>query len=148
MNLPQVTVSLKHPPERVAAALLNKELEPFYGTRGRIIERNPSRLIKWSRNGAQSLLGKISYFTNKTLCVYRFKVDTLPEGQGTRTVLSAQNGPYSSFFRLVTYVVGLCMCVVGILFAIFIDKLVERGLQSYVENLHRAVVAWDQGTPV
>lgn len=144
MNFPRLETPLKHSPERVRAALLGKELEPYFKKSGWFTQGSAGRGIRWHREPDESLLGKVGYFRAKNISVFRFKVQLEPSGPGTRAVLLVQHGPFSPFLRFLAYAIGLCMFLVGVVFVYLGDKAMERGLRKVLEYLERHLKMWDE----
>jgi hypothetical protein len=144
MNFPRLETELKHPPEYVRKALVERELEPYFKKSGRLTQGSVARGIRWHAESDGTLLGKLSYFRSKDLCVFRFRVQLEPSGTGTRAVLLAQHGPFSPLLRFLLYAVGLCMFVVGVVFSFLVDKAMQRGLLKSVEYLVRHLKMWDE----
>lgn len=143
MKFPRIETDLVHPPERVKAALLNKELQPHFKASGWLTQGSVGSKIRWTEQPDGSLSGKLGYFTAKNLSVFRFKVEVAAEGAGSKVVLSAHHGPYSRFLMVLGHVVGFCMFVVGLLFAMLASKAVQRGLRKVVEYVERHLRTWD-----
>jgi len=144
MRFPRLETQLKHPPERVRAALLGNDLEPYFKKSGWLTPGSAGRGIRWRAEPDGSLLGKTSYFRAKNLCVFRFRAQLEPSGTGTRVVLLAQHGPFSPILRFLLYVVGLFMCLVGVVFSYLVDRAVLHGLRKVLEYLERHLKMWDE----
>lgn len=144
MKFPRLETELKHSPEHVRKALAEKELEPFFKKSGWLTQGSVARHIRWHVESDGNLLGKLSYFRSKNLCVFRFRVQLEPSGTGTRAVILAQHGPFSPFLRFLLYFIGFCIFVVGLVFSFLVDKALQRGLQKSVEYLERHLKMWDE----
>lgn len=144
MNFPRLVTELKHPPERVRKALVENELEPFFKASGRLTQGSVARYIRWHAEPDGTLLGKLSYFRSKNLCVFRFRMQLEPSETGTRVALLAQHGPFSPLLRFLIYAVGLCVFGVGVVFSYLGDKAIQRGLLKSVQYLERHLKMWDE----
>ena len=144
MNFPKIETQLKHTPERIRAAFVGNELEPYFKKSGVLTQGSAARGIRWSVEPDGSLIGKASYFMAKNLSVFRFKVQLEPSGSGTRAVLLTEYGPTGPFFRFLTYFIGLCMCLVGVVFSYLADMLMQKNLLKAVEYLERHLKMWDE----
>jgi hypothetical protein len=144
MKFPRLETELKHSPERVRKALLEKELEPYYKKSGWLTQGSVARRMRWRAESDGNLLGKLPYFGARHFSVFRFRVLLEPSGTGTRAVILAQHGPFSPFLRFLLYVIGLCILVVGVVFSYIGDKAIQRGLQKSVEYLERHLKMWDE----
>jgi hypothetical protein len=143
MNFPRLELDLRHPRERVKAAILGNELEPYFNRSGWLTQGGAARGIRWQAQADGSLLGKVGYFRAKNLSVFRFRIQLAPSEGGTRATLLAHHGPFSAFFRFLAYAIGLCLCVVGVFFSYLVDKAMQRGLLKVVENLQNHLKLWD-----
>jgi hypothetical protein len=146
MNFPRVDSDLRNTPERVRSAILGGEIEPYFKQSGWLTQGGTARWIKWQPLPDGSLEGKLGYFRSKNLCVFRFKAELQPLAGGSRVTLLAQHGPFSPFLRFLLYAIGICMCVVGVVFSYLGDQAIQRGLSKVVENLQRHLTMWDQAT--
>lgn len=144
MNFPRLETELKHSPERVRKAFVESELEPYFKKSGRLTQGSAARHIRWHAESDGSLLGKVGYFRNKNLSVFRFRVQLEPSGTGTRAVLLAQHGPFSPLLRFLLYAVGLCIFLVGVVVSYLMDKGIQHGLRKCVEYLERHLKMWDE----
>ena len=144
MKFPRIETQLKHSPQRVKKALVESELEPYFKKSGWLTQGSVARHIRWHAESDGNLLGKLSYFRSKNLCVFRFRVQLEQSGTGTRAVLLAQHGPFSPLLRFLLYMVGLCMFVVGVVFSYLGDKAIQRGLLKSVQYLERHLKMWDE----
>ncbi len=144
MKFPRLEIELKHSPESVRKALVDKELEPYFKESGWLTQGSVARGIRWQAESDSNLLGKLSYWRSKNLCVFRFRVQLEPSGTGTKAVLLAQHGPFSPFLRFLLYLIGICIFVVGVVFSYIGDKAIQRGLQKSVEYLERHLKMWDE----
>jgi hypothetical protein len=148
MKFPRLETELKHPPEQVRKALVEKDLEPYFKKSGRLTQGSVARGIHWHAEPDGNLLGKLSYWRSKNLCIFRFRVQLEPSATGTRAVLLAQHGPFSPFLRFLLYVIGLCIFIVGVVISFLIDKAMQHGLQKSVEYLERHLKMWDETASV
>lgn len=144
MKFPHLKAELKHSPERVRKALVEKELEPYFKKSGWLTQGSVARHIRWRAESDNNLLGKLSYFRSKHLSVFRFRVQLEPSATGTRVVLLAQHGPFSPLLRLLLYAAGLCVFGIGVVFSYLGDKAVQRGLLKSVQYLDRRLKMWDE----
>ncbi|MCL0048418.1 hypothetical protein M1N20_03100 [Dehalococcoidia bacterium] len=117
MNFPRLETELKHSPERVRKALVERELEPYFKKSGWLTQGSVARHIRWHAESDGNLLGKLSYFRSKHLCVFQFRVQLKPSRTGTRAVLLAQHGSFSPLLRFLLYAAGLCVFGVGVVFS-------------------------------
>ena len=144
MNFPRLETELKHSPERVRKALVEKELEPYFKKSGWLTQGSAARHIRWRAESDGSLLGKLSYFRSKNLSVFQFRVQLEPSGTGTKAVLFAQHGPFSPFLRFLLYVIGFIVFVVGLVLSFLVDKAMQRGLLKCVQYLEQHLKMWDE----
>lgn len=144
MNFPHIWFDLRHPPDRVKAAILGNELKPYFDRSGWFTQGSVARYIRWWAEVDGSLLGKLSYFRAKNLSIFRFRIELAPFGHGSRVSLLVQHGPFSAFLRFLLYAVGVCMCFVGVVISYIGDKAMERGLHKTVEYLHCHLKMWDE----
>lgn len=144
MNFPRLETELKHSPKRVRKALVERELEPYFKKSGWLTQGSVARDIRWDIEPDGNLIGKLSYFRSKSLCVFQFRGHLEPSGTGTRVVLLAQHGPYSPLFTFLLYAGGLWLFGVGVVFSYLVDKAVQRDLLKSVQYLDQHLKMWDE----
>ena len=143
MDFPSFTLELRHSPDRVMAAILGGDLDSYFQESGWLTRGGAARWIKWQKQSDNSLVGKLGYFRAKNLSVFRFRVELHPLVDGSKATVLAEHGPYSPMLRFLLYALGLCMCVVGVVFSILGDKIIQRGLFNVVDTLQRHLMMWD-----
>jgi len=144
MSLPFRIVKLASPPDQVKAAVLSGDLVPYFKQSGIFTLGSAARYIKWSDQSDGSLLGKLGYFRSKNQCIYRFRMIFIPCDTGTELTLKVEHGPFSLILKLLLYFLGLCLCVVGVVFSFIGSSMIKRGQNYILQYLQGHLVDWDQ----
>lgn len=102
-----------------------------------------TKVIKWSENSPNHIVGKISYFRRKKLSTFRFHMNLESIASGTQVLISVE--PTSFFFKnkWILYLLGLLMCGVGIIFPLVGLNMLEQRVNSIITDISNAILVWD-----
>lgn len=145
MSLPLRVVQLSSVAEQVKEAVLLGGLAPYFKKTGLFTLGGVGRHIKWRSQSNGSLFGKLGYFRSKNLCIFRFRMIFIPRDSGTEVILKVEHGPFSRLLMLIAFVVGLCMCGIGVVFYFLLSASAKRGQNHILQYLQGHLVDWDRG---
>lgn len=142
---PPFTVS--QPAQRVAQAILNGELLPFYHKPGMIVERSPGRIIRWRPGAFGQLEGDVSYFRSRHYCAYCFTIRFSDSPAGTVVNIGASLKWWGMILSVLAWVICIAICI-GIPFLILGLILEKKGFNRFFSDIERALRHWDASAQV
>ncbi len=141
MAILESTVTVSQSAERVRAALVSQELQPFFGPAKIFGDSGVGRWIHWRVTTPNLLTGKIPYLRGKNISRYIFSALLSEQPGGTKIYLKAEPDRFASIVKPIVYVIGLLMCGIGLIFAIIgfrnLRNQVTMALLSTATAIHQ-----------
>lgn len=146
MAMYQTHFKLTKPPGLVKQALLTGEVSRFFKRGSALVVS--ARHIKWYDGGDALAIGRFSYWTGgKSSALGYFKVQIQPADMGSIVTINVEKTTYANIIIPITYVLGVLMCVVGVVLPILRLRIVKKRFASYAEEVKAALMAWDSSMP-
>lgn len=137
------TVTLVHPPERVARALsgeIRRHLRP-----SGIFFVSPAA-IRWTGAALERrLVGQVPFrfFGNNNYYGYLFQMSLASNGSATDVTIVAERSGFGKLIVPLQYIAGLMLCGVGVLFPLVLIPRLDARVNRWTVELKDALAAWD-----
>jgi hypothetical protein len=144
MAFAPVTLAVQQKSDRVRAAFLSQELQPFFGKERILNDPGVGRWIQWKAVSTTALVGKIPYLRGKNISRYVFTATMSEVAAGTEVSLAAARDSFAAVAIPMVYVLGLLMCCVGVVFPAIAVPRIEKHVTQALSSTAGALTAWDK----
>lgn len=128
----------------VRQALVTREVNRFYPPSGVVVDMYPTRSIKWTAAPNGEITGSVSYFRAKTFSAYRFYVRVSDYGPQSSIQIRVALKEWAIPLFISAYVIGLAICVVGVIFPLLGQMGIKRVIMRSFHGLEMVMKQWDQ----